>query len=95
MSYPTDGSAVFIDYGIEWEKAWDKHVREWQPPKKIPNFKDVPADVVAQGSATMDDVRVNAVCRGSGRRGSGLCFVLLGADMSLRWWRRCLSCRLR
>jgi hypothetical protein len=35
---PIDGSAVFIDYGIEWETAWDKHVREWKPPKKIPNF---------------------------------------------------------
>ena len=29
---------VFIDYGIEWENAWDEHVRRWEPPYKIPNF---------------------------------------------------------
>ena len=23
---------VTINYGLEWEKAWDHHVREWQPP---------------------------------------------------------------
>jgi hypothetical protein len=23
---------VFIDYGIEWETAWQDHVRNWKPP---------------------------------------------------------------
>ena len=26
------GEEVFMDYGPEWEAAWDKHVQEWQPP---------------------------------------------------------------
>ena len=25
-------SQIFIDYGIEWENAWDEHVRTWEPP---------------------------------------------------------------
>ena len=29
---------VFIDYGIEWENAWNEHVRQWKPPDKINNF---------------------------------------------------------
>mmetsp|Transcript_22413 Transcript_22413/g.32756 ORF Transcript_22413/g.32756 Transcript_22413/m.32756 type:complete len:533 (-) Transcript_22413:75-1673(-) len=27
------GEEIFIDYGTEWEEAWDEHVREWKPPK--------------------------------------------------------------
>jgi hypothetical protein len=26
------GEEVFIDYGIEWEEAWKKHVEHWKPP---------------------------------------------------------------
>mmetsp|Transcript_22068 Transcript_22068/g.53421 ORF Transcript_22068/g.53421 Transcript_22068/m.53421 type:complete len:473 (-) Transcript_22068:444-1862(-) len=26
------GEEVFIDYGPEWEVAWDAHVKEWSPP---------------------------------------------------------------
>eukprot|EP00547_Thalassionema_nitzschioides_P014871 CAMPEP_0194250442 /NCGR_PEP_ID=MMETSP0158-20130606/23056_1 /TAXON_ID=33649 /ORGANISM="Thalassionema nitzschioides, Strain L26-B" /LENGTH=1173 /DNA_ID=CAMNT_0038987265 /DNA_START=46 /DNA_END=3570 /DNA_ORIENTATION=- len=28
---------VFIDYGIEWEQAWNTHVRDWQSPCDNPN----------------------------------------------------------
>ena len=27
------GEEVFIDYGIEWEKAWEEHVNSWTPPR--------------------------------------------------------------
>lgn len=27
-----EGEEVFIDYGREWEDAWDKHVANWKPP---------------------------------------------------------------
>mmetsp|Transcript_36498 Transcript_36498/g.53508 ORF Transcript_36498/g.53508 Transcript_36498/m.53508 type:complete len:653 (+) Transcript_36498:90-2048(+) len=26
------GEEIFIDYGTEWEEAWNKHVSEWKPP---------------------------------------------------------------
>jgi len=26
------GEEVFIDYGLEWEEAWDTHVEKWIPP---------------------------------------------------------------
>jgi hypothetical protein len=25
---------VFVDYGIEWELAWERHVASWKPPKE-------------------------------------------------------------
>jgi len=27
------GDEVFLDYGIEWEKAWEAHVKKWKSPK--------------------------------------------------------------
>lgn len=35
------GEEVFIDYGVEWENAWKKHVQQWIPPPKPPNFVTV------------------------------------------------------
>lgn len=32
------GEEVFIDYGIEWEKAWKQHIARWKPPETITNF---------------------------------------------------------
>ncbi|KAG7362845.1 SET methyltransferase domain containing protein [Nitzschia inconspicua] len=29
----TPGEEVFIDYGVEWELAWQRHVNQWTPPK--------------------------------------------------------------
>ena len=26
------GEEVFLDYGSEWETAWDTYVRDWRPP---------------------------------------------------------------
>ena len=28
------GEEVFMDYGVEWEEAWEKHVANWKPPAK-------------------------------------------------------------
>jgi flavodoxin len=28
------GEEVFIDYGVEWEQAWKKHVQNWKPPQE-------------------------------------------------------------
>ena len=33
------GEEVFLDYGEEWEEAWERHVQSWRPPKqKIHNW---------------------------------------------------------
>jgi len=32
------GEEVFIDYGPEWENAWNKHVKEWAPPPDSENY---------------------------------------------------------
>ncbi|KAL7545891.1 hypothetical protein ACHAWF_009247 [Thalassiosira exigua] len=32
------GEEVFIDYGREWEIAWDDHVRNWSPPPGSEEF---------------------------------------------------------
>ena len=34
------GEEVFIDYGSEWEVAWNKHVNDWAPTKSAPKFED-------------------------------------------------------
>lgn len=30
------GEEVYVDYGTEWEEAWEKHVAEWVPPPSLP-----------------------------------------------------------
>lgn len=32
------GEEVFIDYGPEWEAAWEKHVASWTPPQRSKRF---------------------------------------------------------
>ena len=31
-----EGEEVFLDYGDEWQAAWDKHVAEWKAPSEWP-----------------------------------------------------------
>ena len=31
---------IFIDYGNEWEDAWNQHVKEWQPEDNSDDFVD-------------------------------------------------------
>jgi hypothetical protein len=30
---------VLIDYGNEWQEAWDKHVAEWKPPRNAASYQ--------------------------------------------------------
>jgi hypothetical protein len=52
------GEEVFMDYGIEWEEAWEKHVECWKPPvqkiedfmtAKVANEQDGPLDFLVTG----------------------------------------------
>ena len=50
------GEEVFIDYGPEWEEAWNKHVNKWKPPVDSENY--VPAVVFEKDqSATIRTVK--------------------------------------
>ncbi|KAL9183093.1 hypothetical protein ACHAXT_004880 [Thalassiosira profunda] len=33
------GDEVFIDYGPDWEEAWDSHIQHWSPPDGSENFE--------------------------------------------------------
>lgn len=49
------GEEVFVDYGIDWEKAWQAHVAAWQPPERISisakeaNELNLPPDFLVTG----------------------------------------------
>jgi hypothetical protein len=32
------GEEVLLDYGEEWEEAWNRHVAEWEPPTKADTY---------------------------------------------------------
>lgn len=32
------GEEVFVDYGVEWEQAWEAHVANWSPPDKVDSW---------------------------------------------------------
>lgn len=32
------GEEVFIDYGPEWQEAWNKYINKWSPPQNSENF---------------------------------------------------------
>jgi hypothetical protein len=33
-----EGEEVFLDYGVEWEQAWEKHVASWKPVDNATNY---------------------------------------------------------
>lgn len=35
------GEEVFIDYGEEWQKAWDEHVKKWEPTTKESDYNNM------------------------------------------------------
>ncbi len=35
------GEEVFIDYGEEWQKAWDEHVKKWEPTSKESDYNNM------------------------------------------------------
>ena len=47
---------VFIDYGIDWETAWKKHVQQWEPPEKPPYYV-----TVQQANSRKDPITPNLI----------------------------------
>ena len=35
------GEEVFIDYGEEWQNAWDEHVKKWEPTSKASDYNNM------------------------------------------------------
>jgi hypothetical protein len=33
------GEEIFLDYGDEWETAWQEHVTRWKPPQEADNYQ--------------------------------------------------------
>jgi hypothetical protein len=33
-----EGEEIFMDYGDEWQAAWDEHVKQWEPPEEAINY---------------------------------------------------------
>ena len=66
------GEEVFLDYGIEWEEAWQKHIQSYKPPKpvegwvtaKAANEKDkiLPEFVAGDLRATVDHPYLFTAC---------------------------------
>jgi hypothetical protein len=45
-----EGEEILIDYGIEWEAAWKKHLQNWVPPADYKQFippQDLNADTTS------------------------------------------------
>ena len=34
-----EGEEIFMDYGDEWQQAWDAHVKKWKPPKDAASYQ--------------------------------------------------------
>merc|ERR1711957_99338 len=58
--YP--GEEVFIDYGVEWEESWRRHIEEWEPPKTEDSWHNyVPVrDLINSADfRTLDELKEN------------------------------------
>jgi hypothetical protein len=40
------GEEVFVDYGDEWQAAWDEHVANWNPPDRLIDVLNVDYDSI-------------------------------------------------
>ena len=47
------GEEVFLDYGPEWEAAWEEHAGGWSPPPGSEGY--VPASVLGEPLRTLDE----------------------------------------
>ncbi|KAL3781515.1 hypothetical protein ACHAW5_000731 [Stephanodiscus triporus] len=47
------GEEVFLDYGPEWEAAWDEYVRQWEPPPGSKGY--VPASMLKEPLRTLEE----------------------------------------
>src|SRR3569832_366974 len=61
------GEEVLIDYGAEWDEAWNRHVANWTPPKGSSNYMasydlnenpDLIVRTVAEGSYSTSQVEM-------------------------------------
>jgi hypothetical protein len=55
------GEEVFMDYGPEWEEAWEKHVTNWKPPDAMESF--VAAKEANEKGGTVLDMLVSGDLR--------------------------------
>jgi len=58
--YP--GEEVFIDYGVEWEESWRRHIEEWEPPETEDSWHNyVPVrDLINSADfRTLDELKEN------------------------------------
>jgi hypothetical protein len=46
-----EGEELYLDYGKEWEDAWNKHINEWKPPPESANYMSA-ADFSRSSSST-------------------------------------------
>lgn len=54
-----EGEEIFIDYGDEWEAAWQEHLRRWKPPPGAEGYQ--PALILNE----MDDAVIRTIAEGS------------------------------
>lgn len=49
--------SVFIDYGPEWERAWEEYVENWSPPLNSDKF--MPAPMIEEPLRTAEEALTN------------------------------------
>lgn len=54
-----ENEEIFIDYGDEWAKAWENHVKNWKPPPGADQYQ--PATILNE----MDDAVIRTIKEGS------------------------------
>lgn len=52
------GDEIFIDYGENWEKAWEEHVKNWVPPIKD-DYQSVRSMIDGGVLRTVDELKEN------------------------------------
>jgi len=46
---------IFLDYGAEWERAWQKHVAEWSPVPRAETYITADGTMKIMGILTVDE----------------------------------------
>jgi hypothetical protein len=75
-----ENEEILIDYGEEWETAWQKHVAAWQPPASAASYRpayeldaDIDSDLPTVEEGSYEHVEhLNLLCREEYRVMSGL-----------------------
>lgn len=53
------GEEIFLDYGIDWEKAWNDHIEKWEPPEFTSDYKPVRLMINDREFKTVDELESN------------------------------------